>query len=166
MNLTININVPDESSNRVSDELSNRQGLFQATLRPSLKVPQDSERALAPLQGQLIAMLCFALTRMHTNSGTAQVMTQPDSDNLMLNASLYGFTGHQSGKAMNGIDVFLAFAKANPDILPTLQGAQAVYQRFKLYCQDKTVGAWDDQCELKYSQLADMAQIPWDALHP
>jgi hypothetical protein len=155
MSITVNINIPEHL---LSAESTPR------LLPAGLTTPNDPESGLVPLQGPLISMLLFALTR--ATSDAQNVMTQAQQNNLNLNRSLYGiFIGSGAGAVQtgkNGIDVFAAFMAANPSYLTTLQAAQGMYAAYKQYCINANL--WSRTCDLKYSQLANIAQIDWGQL--
>jgi hypothetical protein len=155
MSITVNINIPEHL---LSAESTPR------LLPAGLTTPNDPESGLVPLQGPLISMLLFALTR--ATSDKTNVMTQAQQDNLNLNRSLYAiFIGSGAGAVLTGknaIDVFANFMAANPGFLQTLQNAQTIYAAYKKYCIDNNL--WSRSCDLKYSQLANIAQIDWGQL--
>jgi hypothetical protein len=124
--------------------------------------PHADGEAPIPLQGPPIAMLLFALTRATSDPAKNQFMTAAQEKSLRANASSYDvFKGVGAGMIQvgNGIDVFKAFIDANPKYLATLQAAQAMYPDFKAFCTN--AGFWDTACELKYTQLANIARTDW-----
>jgi hypothetical protein len=124
--------------------------------------PDSNGEALIPLQGPPIAMLLFALTRATSDPATNQLMTAAQEKNLRANTASYNiFKGAGAGMIQvgNGIDVFQAFIDANPKYLATLQAAQAMYPEFKEFCTAQ--GIWYNACQLKYSQLANIARTDW-----
>jgi hypothetical protein len=108
-------------------------------------------------------MLLFALTRATSDPSQQQFMTAAQEQNLRANNALYNiFQGSGAGAVsigQNGIDVFKAFIAANPNYLQTLKAAQDMYLVFKQYIV--TAGIWSKSCELKYTQLANIAQTDW-----
>jgi hypothetical protein len=157
MNLTVNINIPEKLTS---------EGKMAAPLHRALVNPNDPEPSLTPLQGPPVSMLLFALTRATTVSANNQLMTPDQQDNLNSNRSLYDvYKGTGAGAVAtgkNGIDVFKNFIAAYPQYLQTLEDAQGLFAAFKKFVTN--AGLWDDTCDLKYSQLANIAQTDWLSL--
>jgi len=156
MNLTVNVNIPE----KLLSETTAARPLAKAFVTPS---DPEASSNLIPLQGPPVAMLLFALTRATSDPSQQQFMTAAQEQNLRANNALYNiFQGSGAGAVsigQNGIDVFKAFIAANPNYLQTLKAAQDMYLVFKQYIV--TAGIWSKSCELKYTQLANIAQTDW-----
>jgi hypothetical protein len=160
MSVTININVPDSSV----AEARVLPGVVKNASTPVDVDPLSGGNPLIPLQGAPVSMLLFALTRATTTDHN-NLMTQDQLSRLNTNSSFYNiFKGSGAGAVFvgNGIQVFQAFFSQHPEFVATLQQAQAMYPVFKKFITDQ--GIWDDTCELKYTQLANFANIDWQGI--
>jgi hypothetical protein len=153
MILNVNINVPENLVAR-----PNVTGPGGAALVP----PDDSQQNLIPLQGPPISMLLFALTRASTDVAQAKYMTDAQRALINKNVRLYDtYKGAGAGIQFKGnaIALFDSFMTQHPEYLATLKAAQDMFTAYKQFIT--TSGIWDDSCDLKLSQLANMAQIDW-----
>ncbi len=157
MNLTLNLTVPPRI-------LQEEPVQVYTPGKPAEEDLQPNGSPMIPLQGAPIAMLLFALTRA-TTTDAAHLMTPAQLASLQANAAFYNLfkgTGASAWSVGNGITLFQNFFVAHPEFVPALQAAQAMYPVFKQFITD--AGIWDDGCQLKYSQLANMANIDWGSL--
>jgi hypothetical protein len=154
MNLTINVNIPEKLISEAATPLAATGGL---------PTPDDPEPTVHSFLGPPMAMLLFALTRAEIDLTQKKLMSDVQRGYLNTNTNRKMFDIYRDSAATgkNAIDVFDDFIRDN-DVLKTLQLAQGVYAQFKKYCSDGgTVNIWDRSCEVKYSQLANIAQTDW-----
>jgi hypothetical protein len=161
MNLTININIPE----KLASEGTESPSILRTLQKPKEEdYHQDGVTPMLPVQGQPIAMLLFALTRATTTDAN-HLMTPAQQTALNDNYGLYeifkgsGAGAEYKGNAIKLFTEFVANAPNPAEVVATFQAAQKLYMAYRKYLVEGQV--LDKACELKYSQLANIAQIDW-----